>query len=88
MKKLALIALFGALSLPAVAQAPTIRGDETKQMTNCPPSKPNDAQPIEQSVILPSAGGANSAAATTQRQGETVVASQNCSKVIPPAKNE
>jgi len=79
MKKFALIALFGALSFPAMAQSPTVRGDETKQMTNCPPSKPHDAQPIEESAILPDAEGEESSAApTTQRQGETVVASQNC----------
>jgi hypothetical protein len=87
MKKLALIALFGALTLPAMAQSPTVRGDETKQQTNCPPSKPNDAQPIENSAILPDAEGEkNSAAPTTQRQGETVVASQNCAQPQPAKK--
>ncbi len=87
MKKLALIALFSALSLPAIAQAPAIRGDETKQMTNCPPSKPNDAQAIEKSAILPNADShKNSASPTTQRQGETAVASPNCAP-IDPKKN-
>ena len=85
MKKLILIALFGVLSLPVMAQAPTVRGDETKVDTNCPPSKPKDAQPIENSAILPDAEGEkNSAAPTTQRQGETVVASKNCAQ--PPEK--
>ena len=85
MKRIALIALLGAVSFSAMAQAPTIRGDETKQQAACPPSKPNDSRPIEESAILPDAEGEeNSAAPTTQRQGETVVASQHCAQ--PPKK--
>jgi hypothetical protein len=85
MKTIAVFMLLGAMSFPAVAQTPAVRGDETRQQTNCPPSKPNDAQPIEESAILPDAEGEqNSAAPTVQRQGETVVASPHCGQ--PPRK--
>jgi hypothetical protein len=87
MKQLALIALLSTMSFSALAQSPSVRGDETKQQTNCPPSKPHDAQQIENSAILPDAEGEkNSAAPTTQRQGETVVASQNCAQPQPAKK--
>jgi hypothetical protein len=67
------------IAIPAHAQAPQIRGDEKKQETNCPPSDTSNSQKIEDSAILPSAGGhKDSAAPTTQRSGETVVADPKC----------
>jgi hypothetical protein len=72
----------------ASAQAPAVRGDATKDLTNCPPSSAGkatsgaaseDAQAIEKSAILPSAGGhENSAAPTVQRNGESVEARIDC----------
>jgi len=77
-----------AILSPAFAQAPAVRGDATKDMTNCPPSTAgkstsgtasDDAQAIEKSAILPSAGGhENSAAPTVQRNGESVEARADC----------
>lgn len=75
-----------AVAMPAYAQAPQIRGDEKKADTNCPPSDPSNSQKIENSAILPSAGGhKDSAAPTTQRNGETVVADAKCKQepVVP-----
>lgn len=77
-----------AVASQAVAQAPAVRGDATKDMTNCPPSSArtttsgaasDDAQAVEKSAILPSAGGhENSAAPTVQRDGESVEARTDC----------
>lgn len=71
-----------------MAQAPSVRGDATKDLTNCPPSRAGsatvgaaspDAQAIEKSAILPSAGGhEKSAAPTVQRNGESVEARTDC----------
>lgn len=72
-------ALTIAFLSPALAQAPQVKGDENKPQTNCPPSDPANSQKIEDSAILPSAGGhKDSAAPTTQRGGETVVADPKC----------
>jgi len=49
--------LFLALTISAHAQAPQVRGDEKKVETNYPPSNPSNAQALEKSIILPSAGG-------------------------------
>lgn len=84
MKAFAFAAILCLVSVPVAAQAPTIRGDPNKEMTNCPPSKPQDAQAVDKSAILPDAEGEEkSAAPTTQRQGETVVASPKCAEETP-----
>jgi hypothetical protein len=71
--------LVSTLAFGAYAQAPQVKGDETKTQTNCPPSNPADAQAQEKSIILPSAEGhKDSAAPTTQRQGETVEIDPKC----------
>lgn len=73
----------------AYAQAPQVKGNEQKTETNCPPSNPSNAQAQEKSIILPNAGGhQDSAAPTTQRQGETVTIDPNCKQdpVMPDAK--
>ncbi len=71
--------LTGLFALDANAQAPQVKGDETKTETNCPPSDKSDAQAQEKSIILPSAGGhKDSAAPTVQREGETVMIDPKC----------
>ena len=73
----------------AHAQAPTVKGDEKKTETNCPPSDKADAQAQEKSIILPSAGShKDSAAPTVQRDGETVMIDPNCKQdpAMPDAK--
>jgi hypothetical protein len=71
--------LVSVTAFAANAQAPQVKGDETKTQTNCPPSDKSDAQAQEKSVILPSAGGhKDSAAPTVQRDGKTVVIDPKC----------
>jgi hypothetical protein len=78
-----------AITLPSYAQAPQVRGDEKKQDTNCPPSDTSNSQKIEDSAILPSAGGhKDSAAPTTQRSGETVVADSKCKQEPATPKDQ
>lgn len=83
---LALSTLLFATALAAAQQ--NERGDASKDMTNCPPSAArnattgaasSEAQAVEKSAILPSAGGhENSAAPTVQRHGESVEVHPNC----------
>ena len=63
------------------------RGDATKDLTNCPPAQAgqtsgaasDDANAVEKSAILPSAGGhEQSAAPTVQRDGQAVEARTDC----------
>lgn len=71
------------------AQTPQVPGNANKVETNCPPSNPANAQAQEKSIILPNAGGhQDSAAPTTQRQGETVTIDPNCKQdpVMPDNK--
>lgn len=71
--------LASTLAFSAYAQAPQVKGDETKTETNCPPGDKSDAQAQEKSIILPSAGGhKDSAAPTVQREGETVMIDPKC----------
>jgi hypothetical protein len=78
-----------SLAMPVYAQAPQVHGDEKKADTNCPPSDPSNAQKIEDSAILPSAGGhKDSAAPTTQRSGETVVANAKCKQEPATPKDQ
>ena len=64
------------------------QGSALKQSFNChPPSKGSpawDSQPVEKSVILPSAGGDTaSAAPSVQRHGQSVEVRDDC----PPESN-
>ena len=63
------------------------RGDASKDLTNCPPASTgqttgaasDDAQAVEKSAILPSAGNhEQSAALTVQRDGQAVEARTDC----------
>jgi hypothetical protein len=81
--------LASTIAFSAHAQAPQVQGDPKKVETNCPPTKPSDAQAQEKSIILPNAGGhQDSAAPTVQRQGETVTIDPNCKQdpVMPDNK--
>jgi hypothetical protein len=84
MKRSVLIVLLAAFSFSAMAQNPspapaTAHSKAQNQMTNCPPSNPSNAKPIEDNAIVPEIGGEkNSAAPTVQRQGEAAVVSPNC----------
>jgi len=71
----------------ASAQKLEGRGDGTKDLTNCPPASAgqttgaasDNAKAVEQSAILPSAGGhEQSAAPTVQRDGKAVEARTDC----------
>jgi hypothetical protein len=85
---IATAAAMALLSTSAIAQAPQIRGNPDKQQTNCPTDK-SAAQPVENSAILPSAGGhKDSAAPTVQQDQKTVVADPNCPPPTPPKANE
>lgn len=90
MNKIAVLAAamtFGVMTF-AVAQAPSERGNSSKDMTNCSPSDAQgstsgaasgDGQAVEKSAILPSAEGhQQSAAPTVQRDGESVEARADC----------
>jgi hypothetical protein len=62
-------------------------GDQQPKETTCPPApsagaKPEDAQPVEKSAILPSAGGhQNSAAPTVQQDGKPMEQRADCPKL-------
>jgi hypothetical protein len=71
----------------ASAQTMNGRGDGNKDLTNCPPASAgqttgaasDDAEAVEKSAILPSAGGhEQSAAPTVQRNGQAVEARTDC----------
>jgi hypothetical protein len=83
------VALSVLLLTASVAAAQEYRqGDASKDLTNCKPSSvqnqttgaaSSDAQAVEKSAILPSAGGhENSAAPTVQRDGESVEVRPDC----------
>jgi len=73
------ILLASTVFFGAHAQAPTVKGDEKKVETNCPPANPANAQAQEKSIILPEAEGEkDSAAPTVQRDGQTVSINPNC----------
>ena len=64
-------------------------GNGNKDLTNCPPASAgqatgaasDDAQAVEKSAILPSAGGhEQSAAPTVQRDGKAVEARTDCAQ--------
>jgi hypothetical protein len=71
----------------ATAQKLDGPGNGNKDLTNCPPASAgqtsgaasDDAQAVEKSAILPSAGGhEQSAAPTVQRDGKAVEARTDC----------
>lgn len=73
----------------ALAQKLDGPGNANKDLTNCPPASTgqttgaaaDDAQAVEKSAILPSAGGhEQSAAPTVQRDGEAVEARTDCAQ--------
>lgn len=77
------------LLVASVASAQSIegRGDGNKDLTNCPPASADqttgaastDANAVEKSAILPSAGNhEQSAAPTVQRDGKAVEARTDC----------
>jgi hypothetical protein len=73
----------------AYAQKLESPGNANKDLTNCPSASSgpttgaasNDAQAVEKSAILPSAGGhEQSAAPTVQRDGQSVEARTDCAQ--------
>jgi hypothetical protein len=73
----------------ALAQQLDGPGNANKDLTNCPPASAgqttgaaaDDAQAVEKSAILPSAGGhEQSAAPTVQRDGKAVEARTDCAQ--------
>lgn len=73
----------------ALAQQLDRPGNGNKDLTNCPPASigqttgaaSDDAQAVEKSAILPSAGGhEQSAAPTVQRDGKAVEARTDCAQ--------
>jgi hypothetical protein len=73
----------------ATAQKLDGPGNGNKDLTNCPPASAgqtsgaasDDAQAVEKSAILPSAGGhEQSAAPTVQRDGKAVEARTDCAQ--------
>lgn len=73
----------------ASAQNLEAPGNGNKDLTNCPPASAgqttgaasDDAQAVEKSAILPSAGGhEQSAAPTVQRDGKAVEARADCAQ--------
>jgi hypothetical protein len=84
MTKLLVLAAAAILMMSGSASAQDkAQGSELKQSFNChPPSKGSpawDSQPVEKSVILPSAGGDTaSAAPSVQRHGQSVEVRDDC----------
>jgi hypothetical protein len=90
MNRIALTAAFIVFAAgTAVAQKLEGPGNGNKDLTNCPPASTgqttgaasDDAQAVEKSAILPSAGGhEQSAAPTVQRDGKAVEARTDCAQ--------